>query len=878
MDERTIFQPSAFGSVRPGTRLNGVYEIEKPVAQGGMGEVYRGFNIQTRDIVAIKMIRPEFSANPEVMELFRREASILHHLVHEAIVRYFVFSVDPDIQRAYLAMEFVDGPSLTNRLASGPLPLAEVRVLQKRIASALGAAHRLGVVHRDVSPDNIILPDGDVNRATIIDFGIARSLRVGAGTVIGSGFAGKYNYVSPEQLGLAGGDVTFRSDIYSFGLVLAEALRGKPIDMNGSQAEIIEKRRVIPDLSDLDKSIRPLIQAMLQPLPDKRPASMAAVAAWGEDKRSGGASGRANGGDAPPARESGGGRVAALVGALIAIVSLGGAAYVFRDDLADWVPAPGTPSAPAPPARPSTPAPAPPSEASTATQLPPLGPKEAIGAAPTPSAAETPPAVENQIAALQPEAEPGPPPSAGPSPSPAPPPPAANPQNQQVPTAEAILEAMPPHASQALVDLPPATVGAPYRAELPEFTDHGGKGLRLQVDSAPEGMTFTDLGDGRSAVEGAPKHAGSAQMHVVATDRNGRTAETTATIVVADKAPPPASTALAQAAGDHSPGTAAPTSAAPPPVKQEARLEPPRPSLSNAVLGGAKVGESFSADLPPFSGGGAANSLRLRIDPRLPEGLGFTDLGSGKSHISGKPSAPGDFAFDVVAMNGSGLTGRMSIKLPVAPSPAPPPASPSVDHERLFVQGYAGGDCFFIKPLSGGAHAYLGVGAELKPFERFEAAFKTEVGAEPQLSLRLITSAECPALDLLRPGVGQTADAPRIELADYRVGRNKPLAGTIANLGGRRVTLILVDNAGAAYRLEAKPQAGGDSATFSIPLTPDAASIGPIQVILAIVSMKPIPALESFRSGPLKTIAPTLFEEARAGSASVGAEFFTFGN
>ena len=186
MDERTIFQPSAFGSVRPGTRLNGVYEIEKPVAQGGMGEVYRGFNIQTRDIVAIKMIRPEFSANPEVMELFRREASILHHLVHEAIVRYFVFSVDPDIQRAYLAMEFVDGPSLTKRLASGPLPLAEVRVLQKRIASALGAAHRLGVVHRDVSPDNIILPDGDVNRATIIDFGIARSLRVGAGTVIGS--------------------------------------------------------------------------------------------------------------------------------------------------------------------------------------------------------------------------------------------------------------------------------------------------------------------------------------------------------------------------------------------------------------------------------------------------------------------------------------------------------------------------------------------------------------------------------------------------------------------------------------------------------------------------------------------------------------------
>ena len=118
MEERTVFQPSAAGSVRPGTRLNGVYEIEKLIAEGGMGEVYRGFNIQTHDIVAIKMIRPEFMNNPEVFELFRREASILHNLTHEAIVRYFVFSVDPDIRRAYLAMEFVDGPSLT----SGSVP------------------------------------------------------------------------------------------------------------------------------------------------------------------------------------------------------------------------------------------------------------------------------------------------------------------------------------------------------------------------------------------------------------------------------------------------------------------------------------------------------------------------------------------------------------------------------------------------------------------------------------------------------------------------------------------------------------------------------------------------------------------------------------
>ena len=252
MEEKTVFQPRPFGSVKPGTRLNGIYEIEKMLAQGGMGEVYRGFNIQTGDIVAIKMIRPEFSNNDEVMELFRREASILHNLVHEAIVRYFLFSVDPIIGRAYLAMEFVDGLSLSDRLTSGPLSMPELTILRKRIASALETAHRLGVIHRDISSDNVILPNADVRNAKIIDFGIARSAEVGKKTIIGSGFAGKYNYVSPEQLGMAGGDVTSKSDIYSLGLVLAEAARGRALDMSGSQAEVIDKRRVVPDLSDID--------------------------------------------------------------------------------------------------------------------------------------------------------------------------------------------------------------------------------------------------------------------------------------------------------------------------------------------------------------------------------------------------------------------------------------------------------------------------------------------------------------------------------------------------------------------------------------------------------------------------------------------------
>ncbi|WP_376987037.1 protein kinase [Bosea sp. R86505] len=277
--ERTVFAPRA-GAVSVGTTLNGIYEVERLIAVGGMGEVYKGRAIQTGDAVAIKMIRPELARDEAALALFRREAAALHNLYNEAIVRYYVFTIDPGTQSPYLAMEFVDGQPLSERIKEAPLSLDEVDVLRRRIGPGLHAAHLLGIVHRDVSPDNIILPGGSVARAKIIDFGIARSSILGEGTVIGSGFAGKYNYVSPEQLGLYGGDVTGRSDMYSFGLVLAEALTGKPLDMGGSQVQILEKRRRLPDLSGIDARMRPLLARMLAADPAERFADMSEVAAW----------------------------------------------------------------------------------------------------------------------------------------------------------------------------------------------------------------------------------------------------------------------------------------------------------------------------------------------------------------------------------------------------------------------------------------------------------------------------------------------------------------------------------------------------------------------------------------------------------------------
>lgn len=270
------------GGVPAGTQLNGIYEIERRVAMGGMGEVYIGRAIQTRDRVAIKMILPEHAHNQTILDLFRREASTLHNLYHEAIVRYYVFSIDPVLDRPYLAMEYAGGPSLADRIRERPLTEAEMRVLVPRLASGLAAAHKLGVIHRDISPDNVILVDGAVANAKIIDFGIAKSSSAD-GTLIGGGFAGKLNYVSPEQLGLEGGDVTGQSDIYSLGLVLAEAAIGRPLPMSGTQVEVIEKRRRVPDLTEVPAYLRPLVQHMTQPRPADRPADMTAVASWGQE-------------------------------------------------------------------------------------------------------------------------------------------------------------------------------------------------------------------------------------------------------------------------------------------------------------------------------------------------------------------------------------------------------------------------------------------------------------------------------------------------------------------------------------------------------------------------------------------------------------------
>ncbi len=263
--------------VGTGTRIMGTYEIEQLISKGGMGEVYRGRNIHTGDPVAIKIVLPHLAQDEMIIQLFQKEAKVLGRLASDAIVRYHVFTNDPLIGRPSLIMEFVEGTSMNDRLKQGPMSLTDVRTLLARLASGLDKAHGVGVVHRDLSPDNVILEGGFVEHAKIIDFGIAKSSMKGDATLLQGQFAGKFSYVAPEQLGAYGGVVDQRTDIYSLALMMVAASQGRILNMGKSIVEAVRARGSVPDLSAVYPEIRPLLEHMLEPDPEHRPASMAEV-------------------------------------------------------------------------------------------------------------------------------------------------------------------------------------------------------------------------------------------------------------------------------------------------------------------------------------------------------------------------------------------------------------------------------------------------------------------------------------------------------------------------------------------------------------------------------------------------------------------------
>lgn len=275
--------PLADRMVEAGVLINNNYRIQRILSAGGMGEVYQAENVFTGDPVAVKIVLPSLASDDGIIQLFKREARILGQLNDSAIVRYHNFVLDQGLGRYCLIMEYIDGRTLWDEVDSnGPIPADAALHLIRRLSHGLAKAHARGVTHRDLSPDNVMLRGNRIRDAVLIDFGIARAVDFGEGTLAGR-FAGKFKYVSPEQLGHYGGEIGPAADIYGMALMMAAVLRGKALDMGASATEAVEARRGIPDLTGLPHEVYPLLQYMLEPDPRDRPGSMKDVAQMSGD-------------------------------------------------------------------------------------------------------------------------------------------------------------------------------------------------------------------------------------------------------------------------------------------------------------------------------------------------------------------------------------------------------------------------------------------------------------------------------------------------------------------------------------------------------------------------------------------------------------------
>lgn len=199
------------------------FEVEGMVGSGGMGVVFRCRDLLDGNLVAVKLLqRHEYLA----IERFTREAGTLATLVHPAIVRYIAHGIGPQGE-PYLAMEWLDGQNLAEYLEDGLADPKAVALLGARVLQALAAAHAQGIIHRDLKPSNIFLPEGDLGRAKLIDFGIAQRVQDAWSITRPGGAVGTPMYMAPEQL-RGQGEVDGRADVFSLGCVLVEALTDEP--------------------------------------------------------------------------------------------------------------------------------------------------------------------------------------------------------------------------------------------------------------------------------------------------------------------------------------------------------------------------------------------------------------------------------------------------------------------------------------------------------------------------------------------------------------------------------------------------------------------------------------------------------------------------
>jgi hypothetical protein len=250
---------------KPGDLLNNTYRIEKVLGRGGTSEVYQARNEVSGRFVAIKALKSEFAGDEGFLTLMRREEEI-REIRHDAVVRYSENHRTPD-GHIYLVMDYVEGPPLDALMKSGGVNADDLLSICARVAQGLRVAHNRNIVHRDLSPDNIILRGGKPEEAVIIDFGIAKDTNPGAETIVGNEFAGKYAYAAPEQLS---GQTDRRTDIYSLGALLLAAFRGASPNMGRNPMEVLQKKALPLDTTGVPEPLKSLIDRMTAPDPMQR--------------------------------------------------------------------------------------------------------------------------------------------------------------------------------------------------------------------------------------------------------------------------------------------------------------------------------------------------------------------------------------------------------------------------------------------------------------------------------------------------------------------------------------------------------------------------------------------------------------------------------
>ncbi|WP_437286147.1 protein kinase domain-containing protein [Sorangium sp. So ce406] len=243
---REVSEPRDAAATGPRQVLAGRYELLGLVGIGGMGSVYRARDLELEEVVAVKVLRRELSGAPEVIERFRREVRLARKVTHPNVAR--VFDIGEHDGDRFLTMEFVDGEALAGLLArERRLSVSRAIDIVESVCAGLGAAHRAGVIHRDLKPDNVLL--GRDGRVILTDFGIARALaRDGeAGKTLGA-VLGTPAYMAPEQVQGAA-DVDARADLYALGAMLYEMLTGERA-WQGDAPLAVAAARLIADAPD----------------------------------------------------------------------------------------------------------------------------------------------------------------------------------------------------------------------------------------------------------------------------------------------------------------------------------------------------------------------------------------------------------------------------------------------------------------------------------------------------------------------------------------------------------------------------------------------------------------------------------------------------